>query len=167
MSLSRLIARPLLAAGFVYGAQVALRNSSALAPKAAKVTDRIVPAAQKAGIPLPSDTTTLIRINAGAQVVGALALGTGKAPRLGAAFLAVSLVPTTIAGHAFWQESDPEAKKAQQMLFFKNLSMLGGAIIAAGDTDGKPGVAWRAKRASKDVRREAKRAAGNAKHKIT
>jgi putative oxidoreductase len=41
--------------------------------------------------------------------------------------------------------------------FFKNVSMLGGLMLAAVDTEGKPGVAWRARRAAKDVRREAKR----------
>ncbi|MDP2774081.1 MAG: hypothetical protein Q8O61_11055, partial [Nocardioides sp.] len=40
--------------------------------------------------------------------------------------------------------------------FFKNISVLGGLVIAAGDTDGKPGVAWRARRVAKDARREAK-----------
>jgi hypothetical protein len=37
--------------------------------------------------------------------------------------------------------------------------MLGGLIIAGLDTEGKPGVAWRAKHAASDVRREAKHAA--------
>ena len=41
--------------------------------------------------------------------------------------------------------------------------MLGGLIIAAGDTDGKPGVAWRARRVAKDARREAKRLAHDAR----
>ena len=166
MSLSRLIARPLLAAGFVHGAQGALRNAAALAPHAARVTDTVVPLAKKAGIPLPADTVLLVRLNAGVQILGALALATGKAPRLGALVLAGSLVPTTFAGHAFWTETDPAAKSVSQMAFFKNLSMLGGAIIAAGDTDGKPGVAWRAKRVAKDARRETKRAAKQAKNKI-
>lgn len=167
MSLSRLIARPLLAAGFAYGAQNALRNAAVLAPKAKKVTDSVVPLAKKAGIPLPEDTVTLVRINAGVQLFGAAALATGKAPRLGALLLASTTVPTTVAGHAFWNETDPAAKKAHQLGFFTNLSLLGGAIIAAGDTDGKPGVAWRTKRAAKDARRETKRATKLAKNKIT
>lgn len=167
MSLSRLIARPLLAAGFAYGAQSALRNSAVLAPKAKQVTDRVVPLAKKAGIPLPDDAVTLVRINAGVQLVAAAALATGKAPRLGALVLAGSLVPTTLAAYPFWTETNPAAKKAAQAGFFKNLSLLGGAIIAAGDTDGKPGVAWRTKRAAKDARRETKRAAKLAKNKIS
>jgi len=36
--------------------------------------------------------------------------------------------------------------------------------LAAGDTNGKPGVAWRARRAAKDARREAKHLAQSARH---
>jgi putative oxidoreductase len=160
MSLSRLVARPLLAAGIIYLAQGNLRNPAPAAPKAAKVADRVVPLVQKAGIPLPSDAETLVRLNAGVQVAGSLALATGRAPRLGAAAIAGSLVPTTIAGHAFWAETDPAAKKQQTMQFAKNLALTAALVIVAGDTDGRPGLAWRTRRAAKDVRREAKHLAG-------
>lgn len=166
MSLSRLIARPMIAAGIMYLAQGALRNPQPMVPKAEAVTDKLVPAAKKAGLPLPEDTATLVRINAGAQVVGALALGTGKAPRLGATLIGGSLVPTTVAGHAFWAESDPQVKKTQTMAFFKNLALTGAMVIVAGDTDGKPGVAWRTRRAAKDARREARTATRLAKAKL-
>ena len=166
MSLSRMIARPLIAAGVIYGAQNALRHTDDLAPKAAKVTDKVVPAAKKA-VPqarvIPDDPATLVRINAGVQVAAALALATGRAPRLSAGVLTASLVPTTIAGHAFWAETDPDVKRTQQMAFFKNLSMIGGLLIASGDTDGRPGVAWRARRVGKDARREAAHLASSAK----
>jgi uncharacterized membrane protein YphA (DoxX/SURF4 family) len=77
--------------------------------------------------------------------------------------LAATLVPTTAAGHRFWEEHDPTAKGQQRLHFFKNVSMLGGLLIAAGDTDGKPGVAWRTRRAAKDARREAKHLAASAR----
>ena len=70
--------------------------------------------------------------------------------------LAASLVPTTIAGHRYWEVSDEPARTQQRLHFWKNVSMLGGLIIAAGDTDGQPGVAWRARRAARDARREAR-----------
>jgi putative oxidoreductase len=41
--------------------------------------------------------------------------------------------------------------------------MLGGLIIAAVDTEGRPGVAWRARRAAKDARREASHLAATAR----
>lgn len=165
MTLSRIIARPLLASTFFLGATNALRNADAMAAKAAPVTAKIVPAAQKAvpSAPLPTDPKTWVRINAGVQVVAGLAFATGRAPRLSAAALATSLVPTTIAGHAFWAEQDPAAKKAQLMGFVKNASILGGLLIAAGDTEGKPGVAWRTRRVAKDARREAKHLATSAR----
>lgn len=162
MTVSRLIARPMLASIFVVGAAAALKNSSAAASNAEPVTARLVPLAQKAGIPLPSDPETLVRLNAGVQIGAGLALATGRLPRLSAAVLASSLVPTTIAGHRYWEADDPAQKAQQRLHFFKNVSMIGGLIIAAGDTDGKPGVAWRARRAAKDARREARRLAKDA-----
>ena len=107
-------------------------------------------------MPLPTDPATLVRINSGVQIAGALTLATGRAPRLSAAVLAATLLPTTAAGHRFWEVDDKAQRTQQQLHFFKNVSLAGGLIIAAGDTDGKPGVAWRARRAVKDTRREAR-----------
>ena len=107
-------------------------------------------------LPKATDPKTLVRINAAAQIAAGLALATGRMPRLSALTLAATLVPTTAAGHRFWEESDPDAKANQRTHFFKNVSMLGGLMIAAVDTEGRPGLAWRAKRAARDVRREAK-----------
>jgi hypothetical protein len=41
---------------------------------------------------------------------------------------------------------------------------MGGLMLAAVDTEGKPGVAWRARRAAADVRREARVLAKDARH---
>jgi uncharacterized membrane protein YphA (DoxX/SURF4 family) len=120
------------------------------------VTDRLAPLLQKAVPQLPTDPETLVRINGAAQVVAGLALATGRAPRLSSATLALTLVPTTFAGHRFWEHQDPAARAQQRVHFFKNVSMLGGLIIASGDTEGQPGLAWRARRAAKDARREAR-----------
>ena len=163
MSISRVIARPMLASIFVVGAANALKNTSVPAGKAAPVTSRLVPLAKRAGIPLPEDPETLVKLNAGVQLGAGLALASGRAPRLSAAVLAASLVPTTAAGHRFWEVSDPAQRTQQKLHFFKNLSVLGGLVIAAGDTDGKPGVAWRARRVAKDARREAKHLAAAAR----
>lgn len=165
MTITRLLARPMLATIFVAGGINALRNTEAHAAKAKKVVDKVVPVAQKAvpQVPIPTDAATLVRINAGAQILAAAALATGRAPRLSATVLAASLVPTTVSGHAFWNETDPQAKNAQRLQFFKNTSVLGGLLLAAVDTEGKPGLAWRARRAASDVRREAKQVAKGAR----
>ena len=165
MTITRLLARPMLASIFVAGGINALRNTEGHAVKAKKVTDRVVPLAQKAapGAPIPTDPATLVRINAGAQLLAAAALATGRAPRLSATVLAASLVPTTLAGHRFWEETDPQAKAVQRLQFAKNTSVLGGLLLAGVDTDGKPGLAWRARRAATDVRREARQVARSAR----
>lgn len=163
MTITRLIARPMLASMFVVGAVNTLKNAEAAASRAKPVTDKVVPLARRTGAPVPSNEVTLVRVNAAAQLVGAAALATGKAPRLGAGLLAASLVPTTAAGHRFWEESEPDARTQQKVHFFKNVSMLGGLLLAAVDTDGKPGLAWRARRAATDVRRESRRLAKDAR----
>jgi putative oxidoreductase len=157
MTVSRLIARPMLASMFVVGGANALKNADKLAARAEPVTSRLVPMLRKAApsLPIPDDAVTLVRINGGVQVLAGAALATGRAPRLSAAALAMTLVPTTAAGHRFWEEPDPTTRTQQRIHFFKNVSMLGGLLIAAGDTEGRPGIAWRARRAARDARGEA------------
>ncbi len=165
MTATRLIARPLIASTFVIGGVNALKNAPALAAKAKPVTDRLRPMLEKAvpQVKIPEETVTLVRINAAAQILAAVSLARGRAPRLSSAVLAASLAPTTAAGHQFWKESDPAVRSNQQLHFFKNLSMLGGLLLASVDTEGRPGVAWRAKNAAGDVRREAKHRTRQAK----
>lgn len=138
----RRLARPLLASIFVVGGADALRNPTPRAPAA----DGLV---EKLPIDLPvlgeQDPETLVKINAGVQVGAGSLLALGRFPRLSSLALALTLVPTTAAGHRFWEISDPEQRKQQQTHFFKNLSLFGALLIASADTAGKPGPAWRAK----------------------
>jgi putative oxidoreductase len=165
MTVSRLIARPMLASMFLVGGVNALRNADQLAARAKPVTDRLLPMLTKAApqVPIPKDPVTLVRLNGAVQIGAGLTLATGRAPRLSSAVLAATLLPTTAAGHRFWEEKDPERKAMQRVHFFKNASMLGGLLLAAVDTEGKPGVAWRARRAAADVRREARGLAKSAR----
>jgi putative oxidoreductase len=158
MTAIRLIARPMLASMFVMGGIDALTHAAGKVPKAEKVTERVPTLAEKIapGLPVPTDPATLIRINGGVQVLAGLALATGRAPRTSALVLAATLAPTTYAGHPFWEEKDKGARAAQRIQFFKNISMMGGLLLAGVDTEGRPGVAWRARRAARDVRREAR-----------
>ncbi len=162
MSLTRVLERPLLASYFLVSGVHAFRHAAAIAPQTKPVTDRIAPAAEQAvhkvapEAHVPSDPTTWVRIGAIAQVAAAGALATGKFPRIASAVLAASLVPSTAAAHRFWEEPDPERRHEQQRQFLKGASLVGGLLIAAGDTAGKPGLAWRAQHATKDLRREAK-----------
>ena len=165
MTAIRLIARPMLASVFFVGAASALKNAPKLAAKASRVTEKVVPLVQRAapGAPIPTDPVTIVRVNAVVQIVAATALATGRAPRLSSTVLAMSMLPTTVAGHAFWREEDPAIRNTQRMNFFKGISLVGGLLIAGVDTEGKPGVAWRARRAGRDVRREARSLARQAR----
>ena len=148
--LVRRIARPLLSAIFISGGIDALRNPAQKAQAAAPLIDKSTEAlpgsvTQK----IPSDPETLVKINAAVQIGGGVLLATGKAPRLASLALAGSLVPTTVVGHDFWNETDPAKKAAQRTQFLKNVSLLGGLLIAAVDTEGKPSLGWRGRRAAR------------------
>lgn len=146
MDVTRALARPLIAGIFVYGGVNALRNSEAHVPMAEPIGP---PVAERVG--LPTDTEFLVKLNGGVQVGAGLALALGKLPRLSALALAVTLVPTTAAGHRFWEADDSADKNEQAIHLLKNLSMLGGLIYAANDTGGRPSVPWRAGRAARTV----------------
>jgi uncharacterized membrane protein YphA (DoxX/SURF4 family) len=126
----------MLASMFVAGGVDALRNPQALVPAAKSVTDTIKPVVDEAspeGASLPADTEQIVRINGAVQVVAGLALATGHFPRLAALVLAGTLGPTTVAGHAFWDERDPQRQAEQRVHFIKNVSMAGGLLMATLD----------------------------------
>ena len=148
----RRIARPMLAGIFIWGGINALRFPAAHAPAAEPVTKPLAAKTQ-----LPDDTELLVRANGAAMVAGGALLATGKAPRLASTLLIGTMVPTT-ATHNFWAESDPQAKAGKLTQFIKDVSLMGGLLLAAVDTAGKPGVAYRAKLASESVERTARQA---------
>ena len=63
------------------------------------------------------------------SMVGALSVALGYRARLGAWMLVVFLVPVTLAMHNFWDVADPLEALGQQVMFLKNLSILGGALL--------------------------------------
>jgi putative oxidoreductase len=128
--------------------------------------DTKAPAAEKVVRPLaervpavPDQVEQAVRVNGAVQLVAGSLLAIGKFPRLSAAALAATLIPTTAAGHRFWESSDKLERNQQRIHFLKNASMLGGLLIAAGDTAGNPSVAWRSRYAAKTAKREAALAA--------
>jgi uncharacterized membrane protein YphA (DoxX/SURF4 family) len=159
MTLVRRAARPLLSATFVSGGLDSIRNA---APKAA-AAERVTPMVTRLLPQLPSDPVALIRLNGAIQVAGGIALALGIFPRVSSGLLAVSLVPTTLAGHPFWEEEDPAKRRAQRLHFLKNLGLLGGLLLAAVDTEGEPGVAWRTRHATGEIQASARRFTGRAR----
>jgi putative oxidoreductase len=124
--------------------------------------DTKAPAAEKVVRPLaervpavPDSVEQAVRLNGAVQLVAGSLLAIGKFPRLSAAALAASLIPTTAAGHRFWESSDKQERAQQKVHFLKNVSMLGGLLIAASDTAGNPSIAWRGRHAATTAKREA------------
>jgi putative oxidoreductase len=91
---------------------------------------------QATAIGLPN-AEAMVRFNGAAMLLGGLAMAAGVFPRAAATGLVLSLVPTTYAGHRFWQEDEPATRAQQRTHFLKNLAIVGGlvayAVLAGGD----------------------------------
>jgi uncharacterized membrane protein YphA (DoxX/SURF4 family) len=157
MTIVRRLARPLLAAQFINGGLDQLRRPAGNAAHGGPVIPAL--AGTSIGpVTLPSDPEALVRLNGGIMLGAGSLLAIGRLPRLSSLVLAGSLVPTTLTGHRFWERSDPDERRHDLHEVLKNAGLLGGLLIAAVDTAGKPGLSWRAKRAAKNTRRAAKAA---------
>jgi len=150
MSVLRDFARPMLASIFVIqGFDTMLHPERAAAraePVVAPLAD-FVPG-------MPTTTEDAVRLNGAVQFTAGSLLALGIFPRLSAAAIAVTLVPTTAAGHRFWEVEDEKERAQQRIHFLKNLALFGGLLIAAGDTAGRPSLAWRSRHAVRSARRD-------------
>src|ERR1700676_2724858 len=81
---------------------------------------------QAAGVPMASVLAPFAGLLA---ILGGLSVATGFKARWGAWLLVLFLVPVTIAMHAFWKVADPQMAQMEQINFFKNVSMLGAALL--------------------------------------
>jgi putative oxidoreductase len=143
MTIVRRLARPLLAAPLIQTGLDAARHPGPQAELARPVLDRVtVP------LKLPQDPIQVVRGAGAITVVAGALLSIGKLPRLSA--LAIVLAAPAVQNtQPFWKEKDPELRRAQRTAFLKNLGLLGGTLLAAVDTEGKPGLAWRGRRAGR------------------
>lgn len=133
MSLVRLIARPMLASIFVVQGYKSLRDPKPWIPAAEKFAASIAPTLEQRLPAAPTDPQTLVRVNGAAQLAGGIGLATGTFPRLSALALAATLVPTTLAGHPYWEKDDPVERNQQRIQVLKNVGLAGGLLLAAID----------------------------------
>jgi putative oxidoreductase len=159
----RSAARTLLSGIFVMSGARAVTNPEPFVTRAKTVTDRVGPLAERIDPRLPTDPAALVRVNGAVQLVAGLMLATGRFPRPAAAALAGTLVPTTLAGHAFWTHHDPAERAQHQTHFMKNLGLIGGLLLAAADTQGQPSLRWRTTHAVSNRRRLMQRAVRSAR----
>jgi uncharacterized membrane protein YphA (DoxX/SURF4 family) len=149
--LIRRIARPMLSAVFISRGVDALRSPKPAADAARPTLEGLSKLPDPVGTNVPSNAETVARVNAAVQIGGGLLLATGKLPRVASAALALTVVPGSLGGHAFWNETDPQRKTDERRAFLTDVSLIGGLIIAAVDTEGKPSLGWRGRRAAHKV----------------
>jgi uncharacterized membrane protein YphA (DoxX/SURF4 family) len=149
--LIRRIARPMLSAVFISRGVDALRSPKPAADAARPTLEGLSKLPDPVGTRVPSDAETFARFNAAVQIGGGLLLASGKLPRLASAALAFTVVPGSLGGHTFWSETDPQRKADERRAFLTDVSLIGGLIIAAVDTEGKPSLGWRGRRAAHKV----------------
>ncbi len=123
----RVLARPLLASWFVYGGvQNVLepeRNAGLIAPT-------VEPAFKDLGIE-EVKAADLVKVHGALTVALAASLALSRSPRASALGLAGLAGATAYFAHPFWKESDPVRKEAELEQFLKNVSLVGGVLVAA------------------------------------
>lgn len=151
----------MLASFFVVNGAKAIAKPEDYTAEAEPVADKLVPLVQKAAPAavsgyIPSDTRSLVRASGAAQVIGGLSLATGLGRRLGAGILALTQVPQVLSTITN-RPTDPQDKSHQRSLLVRNVALLGATMIAAGDTEGKPSLGWRANQAGRQLSHSAEK----------
>src|SRR5260370_10083889 len=78
------------------------------------------------GVPLASIAVPLSGVVA---IAAGLSILLGYRAKIGAWLIVLFLVPVTLMLHKFWTVTDPMMAQIQMILFMKNASMLGGALL--------------------------------------
>lgn len=78
------------------------------------------------GVPFASLAVPLSGIIA---LAGGLSILLGYRAKLGAWLIILFLVPVTLMMHNFWAAKDPMMAQMQMIMFMKNVSMIGGALL--------------------------------------
>jgi uncharacterized membrane protein YphA (DoxX/SURF4 family) len=159
----RAAARALLGAIFITSGARTYVNPERLVPRAKPLTDRVGPMLTKVSPRMPTDARSLVRLSGATQFAAGLLLATGHVTRPAAAVLAGSIIPTTVAGHPFWTFDSATERREQLVHFMKNMGLLGGLLLAAADTEGRPNLRWRASHAVDHTQRSVRRVARTAR----
>lgn len=136
--LMRRIARPLLAAAFIGQGVEALRRPQQAGQTARPAFDGLQHLPDEITAKVPSDVETFAKANALVQIGGGLLLASGRLPRVAAAALACTVIPGSAGGHMFWMEPDLQRRAQQRQAFLTDVSLIGGLMIAAADTEESP-----------------------------
>lgn len=157
MALSRAVARTMLASVFVSRGVKAVTDPQSTRPQAEVMRDKVAPLlsrvapASVAGM-VPEDVVTWARLRGVAQIVAGLGLATGIGRRGSALLLAAANVQDLLSGGRIGPRklTDPDT--------LSRVALTGGLLLAAQDTEGHPGLGYRAHQATTKVEKSGKKA---------
>ncbi|MFE5310188.1 DoxX family membrane protein [Isoptericola sp. NPDC056573] len=148
--LLRRIARPLLAAPFVYdGIQAVLHPAEHV--DAAREGSRLVTDAVGAEPLGDRQLGFLVRAHGAVTAAAGVLLAVGRTPRTAALALAALTAPLAVAHQPF--TSKGAERSLRTAAFVKDLGKVGAAVIAGVDLEGRPGVTYRVQQAREHATR--------------
>lgn len=155
----RKLARPMLASVYVIDGVETVVNPSSRRESAESVLKKVrsvVPAPYRSY--LPSSPETAAQVAGGVKAGAGSLFALGRAPRTAATLLALTAVPSLIGRHAFWEATSDEEKARRRNGAVTDAALLGGILLATVDTDGNPGLQWRAKKAASTAKKNVQQA---------
>jgi len=90
-------------------------------------TDAMSGYAQSKGVP---SARLAVQVSGVLILVGGVMVLLGIWPDLGALLLFIFLVPTALLFHAFWKETDPQARQMEMVQFQKDMALAGASLLA-------------------------------------
>jgi len=84
--------------------------------------------AAASGVPMAN---VLVPLSGIIALLGGLSILLGYKAKQGAWLIVLFLVPVTFSMHRFWGLADAQASMMQMVMFMKNMSILGGALMIA------------------------------------
>jgi putative oxidoreductase len=86
----------------------------------------MVPFGEYIGVPSPKFSVPATGVM---MLVGGITIALGFWADLGAILLVLFLPAAGFYGHAYWKETDPNTRAAQQAQFWKNIALTGAALF--------------------------------------
>ena len=155
----RKIARPMLASVYIIDGVETMLNPAGhkeAAASALKKVRSVVPREYRGLV--PKDPETAAQLVGGVKAGAGSLFAIGKMPRTSASLLALTTVPSLIGRNAFWEAEDEDDKARRRTGALTDVALAGGVLLATVDTDGKPGLQWRAQNAAKVAKKNVQQA---------
>ena len=156
----RPLARALLAAPFVYDGIDVARHPAPHVAAARPTLDLATGLARRPALS-DRDATRLVRAHGALTTLAGLTLAVGRAPRSSSLVLAALTLPLAVvhqpfsrARHDAPEEGTPAGAGTPDRLrsFLRTLGLVGATLLGSVDTQGRPSVGWRVRRARDEHR---------------